>query len=252
MENIKSIMTNILFRIWLAVFSFSVYYFDIWKVFSFSNSFNTQQQINYWKQESVANYVDSTVISVSIQQMALWNEKVSADWTYWSMLDTIQTMEDLIKTDVLQLIQWATKKNEVLNDFIGRTSQILDIALDQKWLLEQNNQEYLTLQTSCESQKAVADSQFTLWIQQFDGQQLEDWLNDSVDNWVCAIKNRILYRAGLIILKRIEFLRLILLEKYDLLLQNETQITTHSELLQDQVLENLLQIRNKLSTYKVE
>ena len=165
-------------------------------------------------------------------------------------LATIQKLEELSKTDIIEVINIATNKQEALTKYLNDCEQNL-----QKWdsISAYIKQEMIVLKwdmQSCLTEKNISDKAYFDAINRYDQKIMEASLADSITNENCATENRIQYNAKASIAEKLVFYLGLLQKKYDVLFAKQEILAKNFEIFRDNILPDLNEIDQLLQQYK--
>lgn len=194
--------------------------------------------------------IDNTVYAQTLTNIALGERSLGGiQWAYSDVLVTIQTMEILISTDIISLLEWASERRKVLSSYNSQVETALARSQDMQLSLQTDITEYTNQMTICDNAKKVWDTNFFQWLSQYDMTAAQDGINQSIENGQCATRYRILLNSQKILLSKLVFLRALLVQKNDLIIANEDNIIIHLDLFKDEILEKLINLRDQLKNY---
>ena len=165
-------------------------------------------------------------------------------------LATIQKLEELTKTDIIEVLNIATNKEEALITYLNDCEQNL-----QKWdsISAYMKQEMVLFKwdmQSCLTEKNISDKSYFDAIDRYDQKIMEASLADSITYENCATENRIQYNAKASIAEKLVFYLGLLQKKYDVLFTKQEILAKNFEIFRDNILPDLNQIDQLLQQYK--
>jgi len=168
----------------------------------------------------------------------------------WESLSTIQKLEELTKTDIIEILNLSTNKEEALAKYLTDCSQELQI-----WdtIAASIKQELAILQSdmnSCLAEKDISDKAYLDAVDRYDQSIMESSLTESITYQDCASENRIQYNAKVSIENKMVFYLWVLQKKYDLLFAKQDILAKNFEIFRDNILPDLNQIDQLLQQYK--
>lgn len=168
----------------------------------------------------------------------------------WETLTTIKRLEELTKTDVIDVINLSTNKQEALIKYLTDCDQEL-----QKWdtIAAYMKQEMNILKwemEACLVDKNVSDKVYFDAVERYDQSMMEVSLNESIIHETCATEKRIQYNAKTSIAQKLVFYLWLLQKKYDLLFAKQEILAQNFEVFRDKILPDLNQIDALLQQYK--
>ncbi|HMT01316.1 MAG TPA: hypothetical protein PKD96_04230 [Candidatus Absconditabacterales bacterium] len=254
MRFILELLLNIYFYIGVIIFGFIIFYFDLGDV---SSSFQAvllgQENIKIGTHYVQKKSIDNTVYAQTLTNIALGERSLGGiQGAYSDVLVTIQTMEVLISTDIIALLEGATERRKVLSSYNGQVDTALARSQDMLLSLQTDVTEYTNEMTVCDNAKKVGDTNFFQGLSQYDIKAAQDGINQSIENGQCATKYRILLNSQRILLSKLVFLRALLVQKNDLIVTNEDNIIIHLDFFKDELLEKLINLRDQLKNYNAE
>lgn len=168
----------------------------------------------------------------------------------WETLTTIKKLEELTKTDVIDMLNLSINKQEALAKYLTECDQNL-----QKWdtIAAYMKQEMELLKMdmqSCLVDKAISDKAYFEAIDRYDQNIMEVSLNDSIVYETCATENRIQYNAKTSIARKLVFYLGLLQKKYDVLFAKQEIVADNFDVFRDNILPDLNEIDSLLQQYK--
>lgn len=167
----------------------------------------------------------------------------------WETLTTIKKLEELTKTDVVQLLNLSTNKSEALAKYLSNADQQL-----QKWdaISAYMKQEMLILKwdmDSCLLEKDISDKAYFDAVERYDQNIMEISLSESITYQNCATENRIQYNAKTNIAAKLVFYLWLLQKKYDVLFAKQEIVAQNFQIFRDNILPDLNEINILLQQY---
>ena len=168
----------------------------------------------------------------------------------WETLATIKKLEELTKTDVIDVLNLSANKQEALQKYLTDCYQQL-----QKWdtIAAYMKQEMIILKwdmQSCLTEKSISDKAYFDAIDRYDQKIMEASLTESISYENCAAENRIQYNAKTSIAAKLVFYLGLLQQKYDILSAKQEILAKNFEIFRDNILPDLNQIDQLLQQYK--
>lgn len=167
----------------------------------------------------------------------------------WEALATIKTLEELTKTDVIQLLNLSIDKEKTLNDYLNSCNQNL-----QKWdaissYMRQEMELIKSDMESCIQAKNLSNSTYFDAIDIYDQTTMDASHSDAVKYEICAIENRIEYNVQGSIVRKLVFYLGLLQKKYDVLFAKQDIVAKNYDIFRDGILPDLNQIDELLKQY---
>lgn len=165
-------------------------------------------------------------------------------------LTTIKNLEELTKTDVIELLNISEKKQETLAKYLADCDKNL-----QKWdsIVAYMKQEMAIFQLdmqSCIAEKNISDKVYFKAINSYDQKSMEEALKSSIEYETCATENRIQYNAKVSIVQKMVFYLWLLQKKYDVLFDKQDILSKNFEIFRDNILPDLNEIDQILKQYE--
>ena len=165
-------------------------------------------------------------------------------------LTTIQKLEELTKTDIIELLNISSNKEEALASYLNDCEKNL-----QKWdsISAYMKQEMAILKAdmqSCLTEKNISDKAYFDAIERYDQKIMEASLTESIKNETCATENRIQYNAKIRIAEKLVFYLGLLQNKYDILFAKQNIVAQNFEIFRNNILPDLNKIDQLLQQYK--
>ena len=169
----------------------------------------------------------------------------------WELL-TLKTIEDLVRTDIIQALSLSTDRQATLQKHLSDSSNAIE-----QWagLIAFINQEISLLQldmNACTVDKNTADKLYFDSVNNYDQTMAQSALQDSIRNDTCASEKRIEYNAKTYLLDKLTFYAGLLQSKYDLVSTKQDMLINHFDVISDTVLQELQQINTALDTYQAQ
>ena len=166
-------------------------------------------------------------------------------------LSTIKRLEELTKTDIIEVLNISTDKQEALAKYLNDCSQQL-----QKWdtISAYMKQEMAIIQgdmNACLTEKNISDKAYFDAIDRYDQNIMNASLTDSISYETCATQNRIQYNAKIGIAQKLVFYLWVLQKKYDVLFKKQDILAKNFEIFRDNILPDLNEIDQLLKQYKI-
>jgi len=166
-------------------------------------------------------------------------------------VDTLQEAENLININVIDLVDEAPNKQQVLELHINQMDSANTRLQDISATLLSMSDEKKSESTICDAEKTTADTMFFQWLSQNEKDEVREWLNSSLENWPCYITNRILANAYYKVYDKVNYFSTLLASKQQLVETNQDMILENYQLFRDNYLDKLIDLRTRLGDYKV-
>ncbi len=165
------------------------------------------------------------------------------------ILEIIQKLEELTRTDVIELLNMSADKEEALTKYLTECDQNL-----QKWdiMVTYMKQEMNILKEdmqSCLIEKNISDKVYFDAVDSYDQNMMQAALTDSIKYETCATEKRITYNAQTSILRKLVFYLWVLQKKYDVLFTKQDIVTKNYKIFRDNILTDLNEIDDLLKQY---
>ena len=165
-------------------------------------------------------------------------------------LATIKRLEELTKTDVIEVLNLSIDKQEALAKYLTECNQEL-----QKWdvISAYMKKEMKILKSdmeSCLTDKNISDKAYFDAIDRYDQNIMEVSIVESITYENCASENRIQYNAKTSIARKLVFYLWLLQKKYDVLFAKQDILAKNFEIFRDDILPDLNEIDQLLQHYK--
>lgn len=165
------------------------------------------------------------------------------------ILALIQRLEELTKTDVIELLNISADKQEALAKYLTDCDQNL-----QKWdtmaaYMKQDMNILKEDMQSCLIEKNISDKVYFDAIDSYDQKMMQTALNESIQYETCATENRINYNAQTSILRKLVFYLWVLQKKYDVLFAKQDIVAKNYQIFRDNILPDLNEIDDLLKQY---
>lgn len=165
-------------------------------------------------------------------------------------LTTIKRLEELTKTDIIEILNISINKEEALAKYLTDCDHEL-----QKWdiISAYMKQEMVLLKSdmqSCLTEKNISDKAYFDAIDRYDQSIMEVSLAESIKYENCAAENRIQYNAKTSIADKLVFYLWVLQKKYDVLFAKQDILAKNFEIFRDDILPDLIEIDALLKQYK--
>ena len=165
-------------------------------------------------------------------------------------LTTIKNLEELTKTDIIELLDLSKDKQQALNTYLTDSDQEL-----QKWesISARMRGELELLKNEmqwCLIEKNISDKAYFDAIDRYDQVSMQTSLAESIQHENCATENRIQYNAKIGITNKLVFYLWLLQKKYDVLFAKQEILAKNFKVFRDNILPDLNQINELLQQYK--
>lgn len=177
----------------------------------------------------------NTQLSIGLQQL----NRVAPD----QAVILLKELQDLALTNIINTLEVSKDKWATLNSYLQASDQAI---IQWNFLLWDLNQQALYLKgniDNCLIEKGVADKEYFDGLNDFNQEVMDTALQDSKKADACASENRIEYNALIEIIKRISYYHQILAGKFDYLSEKEDLIITHFDLIKEDLVRELLNIK---------
>ncbi|MFA7298290.1 MAG: hypothetical protein WC010_01460 [Candidatus Absconditabacterales bacterium] len=165
-------------------------------------------------------------------------------------LTTIKRLEELTKTDVIDVINLSTNKQEALIKYLTDCDQELQKGDTIAAYMKQEMNILKGEMEACLVDKNVSDKVYFDAVERYDQSMMEVSLNESIIHETCATEKRIQYNAKTSIAQKLVFYLGLLQKKYDLLFAKQEILAQNFEVFRDKILPDLNQIDALLQQYK--
>lgn len=251
-DQIKSVFLNKYFYVFLIIFFLWFWYFFS-PVFSGWLSFWSEKQtVNLWQGYIKKSDFDDWAVSTVLVNTKLGKWEYNNTYFFTNAVNLVDKAQELINIDTIELLDWTSNKLVVLESHLKQIEISLDKMQTQIELLKDFWDERRSDATNCENLKKNADSMFFQWVKSNEVDSINEWLNESVINWPCYMKNRTLSNAYMVLYDKLGFYKVVLQKKYNVITANQDMILQNFEMFRNNNLEKLISIRNELSNFKVQ
>lgn len=229
-------------------------YTFVWTTFSFSwlGLWSTKQN-----QKTATNYVpkwtvDDTAIALLTANVKLWTNSYNYNIYVTDAITLLQSSSTLIQTDVIQLLDWSSKKATILEGYISQleftSAKMQDNIAGLQLMATEHNQESVT----CDAAKKVWDSNFFQWINLNDAQMVIEWMIQSSESGPCYMKERVLANAYTTLVKKLQFQKTLIDKKLSIVQTNSDTIINNFQVFKDKSAAQLLSLQNQLLSFNVK
>ena len=167
------------------------------------------------------------------------------------VLATIKKLEELVKTDIIQLLSLATDKGKSLTAYLTDCDQALQKGDSISVYMKQEMDILKSDMDSCIVDKNIADKDYFDAINRYDQKIMQDALMSSIKYETCAWENRIQYNAKLDIATKLVFYLGVLQKKYDVLFKKQDILAQNFQIFSDGILPDLNEIDQILKQYQL-
>ncbi len=218
-----------------------------------------QNQENIWVgdiifQEAAANESQGSQIDQIGYNVVTMHLTLAGKETTWfgyqsEILDTIKTLEELTKRDVIEMLTISSDKEQTLAGYLWSCQEAL-----QKWesisaYMKQEMNVYKQDMQACINDKDVSDKEYFNAIERYDQNAMDTTINNSIAYEKCATENRIRYNAKTSLVQKMVFYLWTLQKKYDVLYAKQDILTQNFEIFRDNILPDLNEINDLLAQY---
>lgn len=167
----------------------------------------------------------------------------------WETLATIKKLEDLTKTDIIELLNASADKKAALSKYLTECDENLKKWENISMYLKQEMQLLKTDMQSCLTDKDTSDKAYFGAIDTYDQDLMEKSLNDSITYEKCATENRIQYNAKTEVARKLVFYLWLLQKKYEILYNKQEILAENFKIFRDNILPDLNEIDSLLTQY---
>lgn len=165
-------------------------------------------------------------------------------------LATIKRLEELTKTDVIEVLNLSINKQEALAKYLTDCDQELQKGDTISAYMKQEMEILKSDMESCLVDKNISDKAYFDAIDRYDQNIMESSLTESIVYENCASENRIQYNAKTSIARKMVFYLGLLQKKYDVLFAKQDILAKNFEIFRDDILPDLNEIDQLLQQYK--
>ena len=167
----------------------------------------------------------------------------------WETLTTIKKLEELTKTDVIQLLNSSADKKAALAKYLTECDENLKKGENISTYMKQEMALLKMDMQSCLADKDTSDKAYFDAIDIYDQDLMETALNDSITYEQCATENRIQYNAKTEVARKLVFYLWLLQKKYDVLFNKQEILAENFKIFRDNILPDLNEIDSLLAQY---
>jgi len=165
------------------------------------------------------------------------------------ILSTIKKLEELTKTNVIEMLDLSVDKNQALHMYLTQCDQQL-----QKWdmisaYIQQETQLLKWDMEACLVDKNTSNQTYFDAIDRYDQKTMETAVIESIAYENCATENRIQYNAKTSVARKLVFYLWLLQKKYDILFDKQEIVAKNFQIFRDGILPDLNQIDELLQQY---
>lgn len=243
-----------MFYFYFVIFVGVFYFISYWTTFSFGwLSFWWYQQNIKLSKEYVRPETFNRISSLTAQaNMRIWQENQPQLYYLEESVNKTHTIKDLVNTEVIDLMEWEARKQDVLESYINQIRLTMHEAEDLKNELSWRKNEKRTYSTVCDSEKMSADQQFYQHLDQNEPHLMVENLKDSSEKAICYIENRVYANAYDNVFRQLTFYSNILKQKFQIVENNKDILLSNADIFRENKLEKLLQLRRQLSQFNVQ
>jgi hypothetical protein len=165
-------------------------------------------------------------------------------------LVTLKTMEELVKTDIVEALGLSDNKQETLKQYLTQSQEYLGKGISIITFMWQELSFIKLDLNSCTVDKTNTDKLYFDSVNNYDRSSSEQALEESIKNDACASQKRIEYNAKVYLLDKMTFYQGLLQEKYDLISAKQDTLISHFDVISDNVLTELQTINDTLKRYQ--
>ena len=183
--------------------------------------------------------------------LKLWHGMVYSFQSLGKSIKIYHESVNLINTDIVELIDGAVNKRAVLKTHIKQLEDTSDKLWEYIIWLNEFGQENKTMYAEFSQEKRMWDESFFSGIGQNDAEEITVWVSQSYNNWPKATWHKILYSASIVINNKLRFIKQIVDSKHTILTDNQDLIIDNFSVIQDDIAEKIVRLKNMLKRYKV-
>lgn len=165
------------------------------------------------------------------------------------ILQTLKTLEELTKKDVIDMLDIATEKEKTLHEYLIHCFQELQKGESILAYMKQEMNIIKWDMDACLTDKSLSDKEYFNAIEEYDQEMMDKALTDSLRYETCATQNRIAYNAKVTLARKLTFYLWTLQKKYDLLEEKQDIVANNFTVFRDNILPDLNQIDELLKQY---
>lgn len=216
------------------------------------------QEIGVWEiifEEKAQDTIDHGFLTNDLSYMliklhlTLAGKDVESVNYEWETLTTIKKLEELTKTDIIQLLNASADKKAALAKYLTECDENLKKGENISTYMKQEMALLKMDMQSCLIDKDTSDKAYFDAIDIYDQDLMETALNDSITYEQCATENRIQYNAKTEVARKLVFYLWLLQKKYDVLFNKQEILAENFKIFRDNILPDLNEIDSLLAQY---
>ncbi len=169
----------------------------------------------------------------------------------WEELEAIKNIEELTKTNIIQLLNIADNKQEALSEYLNTVYRELN-----KWdtIAAYLKQEMEIIKSDIQAyniDKQISDKMYFEAMNMYDQKIMEISLKESIQYEKYSSEKRIQYNAKASIINKLVFYLWLLQKKYDILFDKQEILAKNFEIFRDNILPELNEINALIHQYNL-
>lgn len=201
------------------------------------------------------SYFNITNLSYQLvlTHIRIWNSQWNIDLMNLNLetdiLDTINTAEILVKTDIIQALKVSKDRSSTLRNYLDKISNTISKLEFFDMLVTQTVENSKTDMATCIAEKKVADQAYFRSLDYYDQPSLIQSLQKSISYDKCISKAKITINANNAVLKKLTFYKNLLQTKFTYLFEKQDTILKNINVIDQQLLQELQNIDKTLTKY---
>lgn len=189
-------------------------------------------------------------ILIKLHTLAAGKDIITINYQ-WEELEIIKNIEELTKTNIIQLLDLAPDKQAALSDYLKTSFEELS-----KWdtiaAYMRQEMEIIKLDMqACITDKQISDKMYFEAMNMYDQKIMETSLKESIQYETCASQKRIQYNAKASLMNKLVFYVWLLQKKYDILFAKQEILAKNFEIFRDNILPDLNEINALIQQYNL-
>lgn len=167
----------------------------------------------------------------------------------WEILAIIKKLEQLTKTDVIDLLNVSADKEVALTNYLTECDQEINKWDNISAYMKQEMEMLKSDMKACATDKNISDKAYFDAVDRYDQDIMDASLSDSLKYENCITENRIQYNAKTSIATKLAFYLWLLQKKYDILSKKQDIVAQNYDIFRDGILPDLNEIDELLKQY---
>ena len=166
-----------------------------------------------------------------------------------NILNIMGTAEDLVRTDILQVLKISSNKTKILDNHLNKISKTINEGQFAIMLIQQEIDNQTRDMNNCINEKKVSDQAYFNSINYYDQRAMTTSLQISAVYNACISEARLRINAKTAVLNKLDFYHNLLYTKYSFLTDKRETILKNIDVIDQDLLQELNTINRTLEKY---